>query len=302
MKAKDLDKLLSYLEGKKKLIEETLEKYFPKPEALSERAISAAKYSLFSGGKRIRPILCLLGYELFQEGSERVLLFACGIECLHTYSLIHDDLPAMDDDDFRRGKPSCHKAFDEGTAILAGDGLQALAFYFFSHKELVKTVNSKRLLKAINLIADAVSFNGMVGGQMGDLLMEGKKGDKKVLKWIHERKTGRLFTASLVSGAILANAKRKDIKTLERVGRALGLAFQIVDDLLDLLGDEKKLGKPVKSDLKKKKLTYPALYGVEASQELARKEVEKAKSMLKLYGERAENLLLLSEFIYQRVN
>ena len=302
MKAKDFDKLFSYLEEKRRLVEETLERYFPKPDGLSERVISAAKYSLFSGGKRIRPILCLLGYELFREDSERILLFACGIESLHTYSLIHDDLPAMDDDDFRRGKPSCHKAYDEATAILAGDGLQALAFYFFSHKDIVKAVNPEKLLQAINLIADAVSFNGMVGGQMGDLLMEGKEGDKRVLKWIHERKTGRLFTASLVSGAILANAKSKDVKTLERVGRALGLAFQIVDDLLDLLGDEKKLGKPVKSDLKKKKLTYPALYGIEASQELARKEVERARSLLKPYGERAENLLLLSEYIYQRVN
>ncbi len=302
MRTKTFDKLFSYLEEKKKLVEETLEKYFPKGEKLSERVISAAKYSLFSGGKRLRPILCLLGYELFREGSEKVLLFACGIECLHTYSLIHDDLPAMDDDDFRRGKPSCHKAFDEATAILAGDGLQALAFYFFTHKDLTKNFNPKKLLRATNFIADAVGFCGMVGGQMGDLLMEGKEGDKKTLRWIHEKKTGRLFTASLVSGALLANAKSRDLKTLEKVGMALGLAFQIVDDLLDLLGDEKALGKPVKSDLKRKKLTYPAIYGVKTSQELARKEVDRAKKLLERYGERAEILVLLSEYIYNRIN
>ncbi|MFN4196894.1 MAG: polyprenyl synthetase family protein, partial [Caldimicrobium sp.] len=170
----NFEELKNYLKEKKEKIEKTLRETFPKKGFYGKRALDAAFYSLMAGGKRIRPILCLLSYELYKPQSDEILLFACGIECIHTYSLIHDDLPCMDDDDLRRGKPSCHKAFDEATAILAGDGLQALAFEYFTHPLL--KIDSQLLLKAIHCIAKAVGFDGMVGGQMADLLAQGRKG------------------------------------------------------------------------------------------------------------------------------
>jgi len=294
--------LKSYLEERGKKVEEILEKYFPKEEDYGERVISAGKYSLFAGGKRIRPILCLAGCEVVGGEWEKILLFAAGIECIHTYSLIHDDLPCMDDDDFRRGKPSCHKAFDEATAILAGDGLQALAFQFFTHPDLVKKVKKTRLLKAIYIISKAIGFEGMVGGQMVDLLMEGKKGNPKILKWIHLNKTVRLIEASVLSGAILGGAKAKELKALSSYGKNLGFAFQIVDDLLDILGDEKKLGKKTFSDVKKQKLTYPSLFGIEKTKELAKKYTEKAISALQPFGKNTLPLKAIAEFVLYRVH
>lgn len=294
--------LESYLKERGKRVEEVLEKYFPKEGNYGDRVVSAGKYSLFAGGKRIRPILCLASCEVVGGDWEKILLFAAGIECIHTYSLIHDDLPCMDDDDFRRGKPSCHKAFDEATAILAGDGLQSLAFQFFTHPDLIKHVNKTRLLKAIYIISKAIGFEGMVAGQMVDLLMEGKKGNVQILKWIHLNKTVRLILASVLSGAILGSAKSKEIKALSSYGKNLGFAFQIVDDLLDILGDEKKLGKKTFSDIKKQKLTYPSLLGIEKTKELAEKYTEKAVSALKIFGERAQPLKAIAEFVLHRVH
>jgi geranylgeranyl diphosphate synthase type II len=294
--------LNSYLKERSKIVEEVLEKYFPKEKGYGEKVISAGRYSLFAGGKRIRPILCLAGCEVVGGEWEKILLFAAGIECIHTYSLIHDDLPCMDDDDFRRGKPSCHKAYDEATAVLAGDGLQALAFQFFTHPDLVKNVKKTRLLKAIYLISKAIGFEGMVGGQMADLLMEGKKGNSRVIKWIHHNKTVRLIEASVVSGALLGGAKIKEIKALSSYGKNLGFAFQIVDDLLDIIGDEKKLGKRTFSDIKKQKLTYPSLFGIEKTKELAEKYTKRAISALKIFGDKAKPLKAIAEFILYRVN
>ncbi len=293
--------LISYLKERSKLVEEVLRKYFPGESGCGSRVISAGKYSLFAGGKRIRPVLCLAGCEIVGGKWEDILLFAGGIECLHTYSLIHDDLPAMDDDDLRRGKPTCHKAFDEATAILAGDGLQALAFEFFTHPDLVRKVKKSRLIKAIHLIAKAVGFEGMVGGQMADLLMEGKKGNLRVLKWIHRHKTMKLIEASVVSGALLGGGKIKEIKALSIYGKNLGLAFQIIDDLLDVIGDEKKLGKRTLADEKKQKLTYPSLVGIEKTKEIAREHIEKAINSLEIFEDRAQPLREIAYFVLNRV-
>ncbi|WP_038055253.1 polyprenyl synthetase family protein [Thermodesulfobacterium hydrogeniphilum] len=293
--------LKSYLKEKKEKIEEILFKYFPEEKGYGAKVITAAKYSLSAGGKRIRPVLCLAGCEVVGGDWRNILLFAAGIECIHTYSLIHDDLPAMDDDDYRRGKLSCHKAFNEATAILAGDGLQSLAYEFFTHPDLVKKVSKTRLLKAIYIISKAIGFEGMVGGQMADLLMEGKKGSIKALKWIHFNKTTRLIEASIVSGALLGGGKTKEIKVLSSYGKNLGLAFQIVDDLLDIIGDEKKLGKKVFSDVKKQKLTYPALLGLEKTKELAEAYINKAISVLSIFGEKAQPLKAIAEFVLNRV-
>ena len=290
-----------YFKEKIEAVEETLKRYFPQANGYATRVIEAAKYSIEAGGKRLRPILCLVGCEVVGGDWRDVLLFAAGIECIHTYSLIHDDLPAMDDDDFRRGKPSCHKAFDEATAILAGDGLQALAFEFFTHPSQVKRVSKARLIKAIYKISRAIGFEGMVGGQMADLLMEGKIGSIKALKWIHSHKTVCLIEASVVSGALLGGGDVKQIKALSSYGKHLGLAFQIVDDLLDVIGDEKKLGKRVGSDQKKQKLTYPALVGLEKTRELAEESIKKALESLSSFGEKAEPLRLLANFVLNRV-
>ncbi|MFN3505609.1 MAG: polyprenyl synthetase family protein [Caldimicrobium sp.] len=298
----NFEELKKYLKEKKEKIEKTMQFAFPKEDSYGKRVIDAASYSLIAGGKRIRPILCLLSYELYHESSDEILLFACGIECIHTYSLIHDDLPCMDDDDLRRGKPSCHKAFDEATAILAGDGLQALAFEWFTHPLLIKKLDPKRLLKAINCIAEASGFTGMVGGQMADLLAQGRRGSLKELKWIHRHKTAALIRASVVSGAILAGAPEGHLKKLSRFGENLGLLFQIVDDLLDITGDRETLGKPFQSDLKKQKLTYPSLFGLEKTQELAKKTAEKALLALDFLGNKANLLKQLTLYLLHRVN
>ncbi len=294
--------IISYIKTRAEKVEEVLNKYFPQIKGLGERVISASRYSIFAGGKRIRPVLCLTGCEIVGGNWEDVLLFAAGIECLHTYSLIHDDLPCMDDDDLRRGKPSCHKAFDEATAILAGDGLQALGFEFFTHPDLVKKVSKARLLKAIYLISKAIGLKGMVGGQMADLLMEGKKGGLKEVKWIHLHKTVRLIQASITSGAILGGGKSKEIKILSTYGKYLGIAFQIVDDLLDVIGDEKKLGKKTFSDIKKQKLTYPAVIGIEKTKKYAKKYIQKSIEVLKPFKDRALPLKALAYYILHRAN
>ncbi len=298
----NFEELKNYLEEKRSKIEKTIEDYFPKKGSYGKRVLEAAQYSLMAGGKRIRPILCLIGYELYKDNSEEVLLFACGIECIHTYSLIHDDLPAMDDDDYRRGKPACHKVYGEATAILAGDGLQALAFEWFTHPDLIKRIDPFLLIKAIHCIATAVGFNGMVGGQMADLLAEGKRGSYKKLKWIHTHKTVALIRASLLSGALLANAPSSHLRVLSKFGYHLGLLFQIVDDFLDLVGDEKTLGKPVKSDLKKKKLTYPSLFGLNKTKELAQITANTAIETLKPLEEKAKILEILTLYLLNRVN
>jgi len=292
-------KVKEYLKKTAEEVEAILKEYFPKG-GYGERVVRAAKYSLFAGGKRLRPALCLAGCEAVGGNRQKIIWFAAGIECLHTYSLIHDDLPCMDDDDLRRGKPSCHKAFDEATAVLAGDGLQAFAFELFTHPELVKNTTFSRLIKAIRLIAKAVGFEGMVGGQMVDLLMEGKKGNLKVLKWIHLHKTVKLIEASVVCGGLLGGGDSNQIKALSKYGKNLGLAFQVIDDILDIIGDEKKLGKRVRSDIKKGKLTYPSLIGLEKAKELAQKYTEKAVSALEPLGEKAKFLKELAYFMLNR--
>jgi geranylgeranyl diphosphate synthase type II len=298
----NFNKLKEYLEKRRNQIEETLGALFPKGQPPGERVFSASYYSLSAGGKRLRPILCLMGYELGNKEAEEILPFACGIECIHTYSLIHDDLPCMDNDDLRRGKPACHKAYDEATAILAGDGLQALAYEWFTHPQVVKKVKPRALLKAINLIAKASGLQGMVGGQMADLLSEGKRGNLKLLKWIHEHKTMALIEASLVSGALLAGIPSRTIQFLSRFGKKLGLLFQITDDLLDLIGDETKMGKPSKSDLKKGKLTYPSLFGLEKTKGLAEKTAIEAMKCLEDLEERGELLRALTQYLLQRIS
>ncbi|MFA7164314.1 MAG: polyprenyl synthetase family protein [Desulfoplanes sp.] len=268
--------------------------------AMPEHLRQAMEYSLLAGGKRLRPVLCLAWAELFGAAEENILPFAAGIECIHTYSLIHDDLPAMDDDDLRRGKPSSHKRFGEALAILAGDGLLNEAFTLM----LTSRVPAPCLVSAMQSMADASGARGMVGGQVLDLEYTGLQNiHLEQLRAMHAQKTGALIRSSCACGAILAGASLDDQMRASRYGAAIGLAFQVVDDILDVVGDEQDLGKPVGSDQELGKNTYPALLGLDASMELARQQVVKAQAELVLFTGPVKNFLSgLAGYIVERVN
>jgi len=267
-----------------------------------ERLASAMRYSLLGGGKRLRPILCLMAVEACGGDPSAALPAACALELVHTYSLILDDLPAMDDDDLRRGRPTCHKAYDEATAILAGDGLLTLAF------ELIAKgiAPAESALECVRILAEASGPSGMVGGQMADLLAERRAVDRREagsaaeLEAIHRRKTGALLLAPLRMGAVIAGASAEVRGALEQYGRAVGLAFQIVDDVLDVEGDETKLGKRVGKDSSQGKWTYPRFLGVEGSRARARRLADEAISALTPLGTRGERLRELALALLER--
>jgi geranylgeranyl diphosphate synthase type II len=261
------------------------------------RLREAMRYSVLGGGKRLRPILALMAAEACGGELDSALPVACALEVVHTYSLIHDDLPAMDDDDLRRGRPTCHKVFDEATAILAGDGLLTFAFEI-----LAREVHpAESAIACVTALAEAVGPSGMVGGQMADLEAEGQN-DASIerLEAIHRRKTGALLRAALRMGAIVAGATEHELEALDMYGRSIGLAFQIVDDLLDVEGDEAKLGKRVNKDRDHGKWTYPGLLGVEASRARARELAEDAAAALQPLGERAWRLKELAWNLLER--
>jgi geranylgeranyl diphosphate synthase, type II len=262
--------------------------------------VEAMDYSLMAGGKRLRPALCLAWAELLGADRESVLPFAAGIECIHTYSLIHDDLPAMDDDDLRRGKPTSHKRFGEATAILAGDSLLTEAFTLM----LGTALPPSHVAAAAREIASSAGPRGMVGGQLLDMEFTGRSGlELPALKDMHARKTGALITASCVSGAVLAGAPRNDVERAAAYGRAVGLAFQVVDDILDVVGDQAALGKPVGSDQERGKNTYPSIVGLEGSMKIARQCAEEAVQSLEGYPRSSSAFLRdLAIYIVERIN
>ena len=268
-------------------------------DAIPENLRQAMEYSLLAGGKRLRPVLCLAWAELFGAAEEDVLPFAAGIECIHTYSLIHDDLPAMDDDDLRRGKPSSHKQFGEALAILAGDGLLNEAFTLM----LASHVPAGVMVAAMRSMADASGPRGMVGGQVLDMEYTGLADIRlDQLRAMHAQKTGALIRSSCTCGAILAGASLEDQVRAGRYGAAIGLAFQVVDDVLDVVGNEKDLGKPVGSDQGLGKNTYPALIGLEASMDLARKQIALAQGELEPFTGPVKDFLSgLAGYIAERV-
>ncbi len=269
-----------------------------------QRLHEAMAYSLLAGGKRLRPVLTLSWAGMLGGDAEAVMPFAASLECIHTYSLIHDDLPAMDDDDLRRGRPSNHKQFDEATAILAGDGLLTEAFGLMSAASIIKGLPADNVLRAIFVLATAAGAGGMVGGQAVDMEFTGRTGVAlEELKEMHAMKTGALITAACECGAILAGAGPSDVENAREFGRAIGVAFQIVDDVLDVVGDTATLGKPVGSDEAMGKSTYPALVGLEKSKELATGYVGAALARLEPYvGEDREFLEKLARYIVDRVN
>lgn len=282
----------------KQLTEARLKELLPDKEVYPGVIHEAMAYSLFAGGKRFRPTLCLAGCEAVGGKNEDCLDAACALECIHTYSLIHDDLPGMDDDDYRRGKLTNHKVFGEGMAILAGDALLTVAFELLAN--MSNGQNEQQLLQVIKEIAVASGTMGMVGGQVVDLQSENTEPTEELLQYIHTHKTGALITASVRVGGILGGATEEELEQLSIYGEKLGLAFQITDDILDVIGDEAKLGKPVGSDEKNHKATYPALFGLEQSKIMAQQAVEDAIRAIDCFGEKAIKLELLAQYLISR--
>lgn len=294
--------LKEYLQRRSRLVDEALERWVPGESEFPPQVHQAMRYSLFAGGKRLRPILTLASTEAVGGRIVDALPLACSMELIHTYSLIHDDLPAMDDDDLRRGKPTNHKVFGEALAILAGDGLLTEAFHLATRPDLMKEVSPSRRIRALWHLARAAGSLGMVGGQTMDILTQGKEVEAPILEYIHTHKTGALITASVAMGAIVGGASAREYKALMGYGENLGLAFQITDDLLDVEGEEGKLGKAVRKDQSKGKATYPALFGINESRLRAERLMEEALACLDSFNRRANPLREIAQFILKRTN
>lgn len=289
--------LKQYLEARRLTVEEALEVALPQQDGPETRVVEAMRYSLFAGGKRLRPILCLAASEAVGGDLKAAMPAGCALEMIHTYSLIHDDLPAMDDDDLRRGKPTNHKVFGEAIAILAGDGLLTEAFVLLSD---YSSLLPERAVQVIGVIAEAASYRGMVGGQVVDILSQNKRADLETVQQMHSRKTAALIAAATESGALAGKGSEAQVAALARYGRAIGLAFQIADDILDIEGDTELLGKTTGADEARGKVTYPAAVGLERSRQAANEMVNDALAALEGFDDRANPLRSLANYIITR--
>ena len=291
--------LKAYLSERRARVEAELDKSITL--VYPEKIYEAMRYSLLAGGKRLRPILCLASCELTGGTLEMAMPTACALEMIHTMSLIHDDLPAMDNDDYRRGRLTNHKVYGEDIAILAGDGLLAYAFKFIVEK--TKQVPAEHLLQVVAKLSHAVAATGLVGGQVLDLEYEGKDNiDIETLNFIHTHKTGALLEASVVCGGLLVGANNEVLHRLSRYARNIGLAFQVIDDVLDVTATSEEFGKTAGKDQKVQKATYPSLWGIEESRHQAKKLVEEAKAELTPFGERAIPLMAIADYITVRTH
>lgn len=292
--------LKQYLKERCKLVDEALDKYLPREDELPFSLHKAMRYSVFAGGKRVRPILMLAACEAVGGELSKAMQAACAMEMIHTYSLIHDDLPAMDDDDFRRGNPTNHKVFGEATAILAGDALLTEAFILMSESASA-TVAPASLIAVIGEIAHSAGSRGMVGGQVVDMESEGQSDiDFATVQYIHTHKTGALIKASVKAGAILGGADNAGIDALTKYGEAVGLAFQVADDILDIEGTTEEIGKDAGSDEARGKATYPAAIGLAESKRRAQELVDMALQALDSFGPEAEPLREVAKYIVNR--
>lgn len=280
-------------------IEQLLNEYMPKEEGYQKKVFESMNYSLKAGGKRLRPILTLEACKIVGGEEKDAIAFAVAIEMIHTYSLIHDDLPALDNDDLRRGRKTNHKVYGEAMAILAGDGLLNYA-YEIMLKESIGKNDSEKYLKAINEIAKAAGIYGMIGGQVVDIESEGKKIDMDKLDFIHMNKTAAIIIGCMRAGAIIGNATDKQLEDITKYAKNIGLSFQIVDDILDIVGDEAKLGKNVGSDIDNEKSTYPSLIGLEKSKEVANQLIKEAKASISQISKDNAFLNGLAEYIVDR--
>jgi geranylgeranyl diphosphate synthase, type II len=279
-------------------VDAALERYLPKPPECPPLVSEAMRYSVFAGGKRLRPVLVIAGAEAVGGTAEQVMPTACALEMIHTYSLVHDDLPAMDNDDFRRGVPTNHKVFGEAIAILAGDALLTLAFRLVAAN--ARTAAPGAVQAVVADVADAAGHAGMVAGQVEDLEAEGRQVGADTLDYIHVHKTGALIRTSLRVGAVLCDATAEQVRALSVAGANLGLAFQIVDDILDVVASSAELGKTAGKDQIQQKATFPAIHGLEASRARARSLIEEAEQALTAFGPRAEPIRALGRFILER--
>ncbi|MBW2625245.1 MAG: polyprenyl synthetase family protein [Deltaproteobacteria bacterium] len=289
--------LKQYLEDRRLMVEEALEVALPQQDGPETRVVEAMRYSLFAGGKRLRPILCLAASEAVGGNLKAAMPAGCALEMIHTYSLIHDDLPAMDDDDLRRGKPTNHKVFGEAIAILAGDGLLTEAFVLLSD---YNSLLPERAVQVIGVIAEAASYRGMVGGQVVDILSQNKRAELETVQQMHSRKTAALIAAATESGALSGKGSEAQVAALARYGRAIGLAFQIADDILDIEGDTELLGKTTGADEARGKVTYPAAVGLQRSRQAANEMVNDALAALEGFDDRANPLRSLANYIITR--
>lgn len=280
-------------------IEQLLNEYMPKEEGYQKKVFESMNYSLKAGGKRLRPILTVEACKIVGGEEKDAIAFAVAIEMIHTYSLIHDDLPALDNDDLRRGRKTNHKVYGEAMAILAGDGLLNYA-YEIMLKESIGKNDSEKYLKAINEIAKAAGIYGMIGGQVVDIESEGKKIDMDKLDFIHMNKTAAIIIGCMRAGAIIGNATDKQLEDITKYAKNIGLSFQIVDDILDIVGDEAKLGKNVGSDIDNEKSTYPSLIGLEKSKEVANQLIKEAKASINQISKDNAFLNGLAEYIVDR--
>lgn len=288
------------IQYKVNLVEEALNKYMPGETSFPETIHEAMRYSTFAGGKRLRPVLFLSAVEAVGGSYEELLPAACAFELIHTYSLIHDDLPALDNDNFRRGKPTSHKVFGEAMAVLAGDALLTMAFGMIAECRRCSGVSPEAILRVISDLAAAAGSMGMIGGQVLDIQSENKSIDLELLRYIHANKTGALFRVSITSGALLAGASDEQLAVLTEYAHDFGLAFQITDDILDVEGDFAKLGKTIGSDQQKKKSTYPSLMGLEESKTLAAQSVERAVKAVEMFADKGNILRFLAESLVTR--
>ena len=289
--------LKTYITERCALVDAALNQFIPGTEVSPATIHKAMRHSMFAGGKRLRPILCLAAAEACGGDVDTAMKAACAVECLHTYSLIHDDLPCMDNDDFRRGVPTCHKVFGDGIAVLAGDALQALAF------ELVARIPANRTYNAADYVLELAVTAGsrhLIGGQVMDLEGEGKKLPLEDLRYVHESKTAALLTSSIKLGGMSAGARSDQLKALHTFGWNTGLAFQIIDDILDVTQTSEKLGKSAGKDLASDKSTYPALLGLEASRTEADRLTKEAMEALNVFGPAADRLRALADHLFSR--
>jgi geranylgeranyl diphosphate synthase type II len=289
-----------YLQEQKALVDGVLSRYLPGEEHYPQAIFQAMRYSVFAGGKRVRPILTIAAAETVGGTAEDVLPLACALECIHTYSLIHDDLPALDNDDYRRGRLTNHKVFGEANAILAGDALLTLAFELLGDAHHWKQFEPARVVQVIHEVAYAIGTFGMIGGQVVDLQMEGQDVDLPTLQYIHAHKTGALLRTSVRSGAILGGGSPAEVEALTQYGTHVGLAFQIMDDILDVRGDEQLMGKTLHKDEERRKATYPRVVGLAESEMRAQAAVSAGIAALEPFGERGAVLRHLAHFIIAR--
>jgi len=290
-------KLPAFFEEDRVAVDAHLDRLMPAESVQPPTIHRAMRYSVFAGGKRIRPILCLETARIFDADVSSAFYPGCAVEFIHTYSLIHDDLPALDNDDLRRGKPTCHKKFGEATAILAGDALLTLAFETIAASPVPA---DRRVAMIAEISAAAGTINGMVGGQVADLEAEGRRVGPETLEYIHRSKTAALIRASIASGALSAGAPAGDVASLRRFGETIGWAFQVTDDILDVEESSATLGKTAGKDIARQKATYPAVFGLPRSHEIANELANKAIAELQPFGDRAERLRAIAEFLVLR--